>query len=84
MLFIKEELKTNDTQTHVQVLAGILNVCALVGSLTAGRVSNWIGRRRTISLAAFIFLAGSVLMGLSPNFGTLLARRCMAGVGVAY
>ncbi|KAG8091450.1 hypothetical protein GUJ93_ZPchr0012g20173 [Zizania palustris] len=67
MLFIKEDLKTTDTQ--VQLLAGILNVCALVGSLTAGRVSDYIGRRFTISLAASIFLAGSVLMGLSPNFG---------------
>nr|CAB3494882.1 unnamed protein product [Digitaria exilis] len=81
MLFI-EDLKTNDTQ--VQVLAGILNVCALVGSLTAGCVSDWIGRRLTISLAACIFLAGSALMGLAPNFGTLLAGRCVAGVGVGY
>uniref|UniRef100_J3N212 Major facilitator superfamily (MFS) profile domain-containing protein n=1 Tax=Oryza brachyantha TaxID=4533 RepID=J3N212_ORYBR len=77
MLFIKEDLKTNDTQ--VQLLAGILNVCALVGSLTAGRVSDHVGRRLTISLAACIFLAGSVLMGLAPNFGTLLAGRCVAG-----
>ncbi|EEC66802.1 hypothetical protein OsI_33208 [Oryza sativa Indica Group] len=82
MLFIKEDLKTNDTQ--VQVLAGILNVCALVGSLTAGRVSDCVGRRLTISLAACIFLAGSVLMGLAPNFATLLAGRCVAGVGVGY
>ncbi|RCV43153.1 hypothetical protein SETIT_9G272300v2 [Setaria italica] len=82
MLFIKEDLKTNDTQ--VQVLAGILNVCALAGSLTAGRISDWIGRRRTISLASCIFLAGSALMGLAPNFGTLLAGRCVAGVGVGY
>ncbi|CAL4924569.1 unnamed protein product [Urochloa decumbens] len=82
MLFIKEDLKTNDTQ--VQVLAGILNVCALVGSLTAGRVSDWIGRRLTISLAACIFFAGSALMGLAPNFGMLLAGRCVAGVGVGY
>ena len=52
MLFIKEDLGTNDTQ--VQALAGILNVCALVGSLTAGRVSDWVGRRLTISLAACI------------------------------
>uniref|UniRef100_A0A0D9XIW0 Major facilitator superfamily (MFS) profile domain-containing protein n=1 Tax=Leersia perrieri TaxID=77586 RepID=A0A0D9XIW0_9ORYZ len=82
MLFIKEDLKTNDTQ--VQVLAGILNVCALVGSLTAGRVSDHIGRRLTISLAASIFLAGSILMGLAPNFATLLSGRCVAGVGVGY
>jgi sugar porter (SP) family MFS transporter len=82
MLFIQEDLKTNDTQ--VQVLAGIINVCALVGSLTAGRVSDWVGRRRTISLAAYIFLAGSVLMGLAPNFSTLVTGRCVAGVGVGY
>ncbi|KAL6883328.1 hypothetical protein ACP4OV_010742 [Aristida adscensionis] len=82
MLFIKEDLKINDTK--VQVLAGILNVCALVGSLTAGRVSDWVGRRLTISLAACIFLAGSLLMGLAPNFAMLLTGRCVAGVGVGY
>ncbi|RLN42372.1 putative polyol transporter 6 [Panicum miliaceum] len=82
MLFIKDDLKTNDTQ--VQVLAGILNICALVGSLTAGRVSDWAGRRRTISFAACIFFVGSVLMGLAPNFATLLVGRCVAGVGVGY
>ncbi|CAN6288381.1 unnamed protein product [Urochloa humidicola] len=82
MLFIKDDLKTNDTQ--VQVLAGILNICALVGSLTAGRVSDWAGRRRTISFSACIFFAGSVLMGLAPNFATLLVGRCVAGVGVGY
>ncbi|RCV43154.1 hypothetical protein SEVIR_9G273200v4 [Setaria viridis] len=82
MLFIKDDLKTNDTQ--VQVLAGILNICAVVGSLTAGRVSDWAGRRRTISFAACIFFVGSVLMGLAPNFATLLVGRCVAGVGVGY
>ncbi|KAF8720668.1 hypothetical protein HU200_023569 [Digitaria exilis] len=82
MLFIKDDLKTNDTQ--VQVLAGILNICAVVGSLTAGRVSDWAGRRRTISFAASIFFVGSVLMGLAPNFATLLVGRCVAGIGVGY
>ncbi|KAL6643259.1 hypothetical protein ACP70R_021440 [Stipagrostis hirtigluma subsp. patula] len=82
MLFIKDDLKINDTQ--VQVLAGILNFCALAGSLTAGRVSDWIGRRWTISFAAWIFFAGSVLMGFAPNFATLLVGRCVAGVGVGY
>ncbi|KAK3157411.1 hypothetical protein QOZ80_2AG0121710 [Eleusine coracana subsp. coracana] len=82
MLFIEEDLKINDTQ--VQVLAGILNVCAILGALTAGRVSDWVGRRLTISLSACIFFAGSVLMGLAPNFATVLAGRCVAGIGVGY
>ena len=41
MIFIKEDLKVNDTQ--ISVLAGILNVWALVGSLAAGRTSDFLG-----------------------------------------
>ncbi|XVF17871.1 hypothetical protein REPUB_Repub10bG0162000 [Reevesia pubescens] len=54
MIFIKEDLKISDVQ--VEVLAGILNLCALAGSLLAGRTSDHIGRRYTISLASIIFL----------------------------
>ncbi|RVW26603.1 hypothetical protein VitviT2T_005494 [Vitis vinifera] len=82
MLFIKEDLKVNDTQ--VSVLAGILNVCALVGSLAAGRTSDFLGRRYTIVLASIIFLVGSVLMGYAPNYAVLLTGRCTAGIGVGY
>lgn len=82
MLFIKEDLKISETQ--VEVLAGILNICALVGSLTAGRLSDWVGRRYTIVLASVIFFVGSVLMGIGYSFAVLLIGRCVAGVGVGY
>ncbi|WOL17813.1 putative polyol transporter 6 isoform X1 [Canna indica] len=82
MLFIQEDLKVSDTQ--IQVLAGILNLCALVGSLTAGRVSDLIGRRYTIVVGAVIFFIGSLFMGLGLNFAMLIAGRCIAGVGVGY
>ncbi|XP_072978910.1 probable polyol transporter 6 [Typha angustifolia] len=82
MLFIKEDLKVSDGQ--VEVLAGILNICALVGSLTAGRISDWIGRRYTIVLASIIFFVGSVLMGVAPSYAVLISGRCVAGVGVGY
>lgn len=82
MLFIKEDLKINDVQ--IEVLAGILNICALVGSLAAGRTSDQIGRRYTIVLASIIFLVGSVLMGYGPTYAVLLAGRCIAGVGVGF
>ena len=82
MIFIKEDLKVNDTQ--ISVLAGILNVCALVGSLAAGRTSDFLGRRYTIVLASIMFLVGSVLMGYAPNYPILLTGRCTAGVGVGY
>lgn len=82
MIFIKEDLKINDVQ--VEVLAGILNLCALVGSLAAGRTSDYIGRRYTIVLASIIFLVGAILMGYGPNYAVLMTGRCIAGIGVGF
>ncbi|XP_048623597.1 probable polyol transporter 3 [Brassica napus] len=63
---------------------GILNLCALVGSLTAGKTSDVIGRRYTIALSSVIFLVGSVVMGYGPNYAVLMVGRCIAGVGVGF
>ncbi|KAL0449963.1 UNVERIFIED_CONTAM: putative polyol transporter 6 [Sesamum latifolium] len=82
MIFIKEEFTIKEGQ--VEVLAGILNLCALVGSLCAGRTSDYIGRRYTIVMASIIFMLGSILMGYAPNYGVLIAGRCTAGVGVGF
>ncbi|XP_021718474.1 probable polyol transporter 3 [Chenopodium quinoa] len=82
MIFIKEDLKINDTQ--IEVLAGILNLCALVGSLIAGRTSDYIGRRYTIVVASTLFLLGSILMGYGMNFAVLMTGRCIAGFGVGF
>ncbi|XP_028775647.1 probable polyol transporter 6 [Neltuma alba] len=82
MIFIKEDLKISDTQ--VEILAGILNLCALVGTLTAGRTSDYIGRRYSIVLASILFLLGSLLMGYGPNYLVLMAGRCTAGIGVGF
>ncbi|KAL3725830.1 hypothetical protein ACJRO7_030806 [Eucalyptus globulus] len=82
MIFIQKDLKINDTQ--VSILAGILNICALVGSLIAGRTSDYIGRRYSIVLASVIFLLGSVLMGYGPFYAILMTGRCVAGIGVGF
>ncbi|KAM2621994.1 hypothetical protein TB2_026668 [Malus domestica] len=79
MIFIKEDLKIDDVQ--VEVLAGILNICALVGSLAAGRTSDYIGRRYTIVLASTIFLIGGVLMG---NFICQIKRPSNLAPGVLH
>lgn len=82
MIFIEEDLKINDVQ--IQVLAGIINFCALIGALSAGRTADYIGRRYTISLASIIFLCGSLLMGFAPTYAVLLTGRCVAGIGVGF
>lgn len=82
MVFIEEDLKTNEVQ--IEVLTGILNLCALFGSLLAGRTSDIIGRRFTIVLASILFMLGSVLMGWGLNYPILLTGRCTAGLGVGF
>ncbi|GMH24118.1 hypothetical protein Nepgr_025961 [Nepenthes gracilis] len=82
LIFIEEDLKINDVE--VEVLAGILNFCALIGSLAAGRASDYIGRRYTIVLACLLFLLGSVFMGYGPNYAVLMTGRCIAGIGVGF
>ncbi|KAL5074555.1 hypothetical protein RYX36_004285 [Vicia faba] len=82
MIFIKEDLGISDTQQ--EILAGILNVCALVGSLTAGRTSDVIGRRYTIFLASILFIIGAILMGYGPNYAVLMVGRCVCGLGVGF
>uniref|UniRef100_A0A1D1ZIC9 Polyol transporter 5 n=1 Tax=Anthurium amnicola TaxID=1678845 RepID=A0A1D1ZIC9_9ARAE len=81
-LFIKEDLHVNDTQ--LEILAGIINLYSLIGSFAAGRISDRIGRRYTIVIAAAIFFVGALMMGLAPNYAALMAGRFVAGVGVGF
>ncbi|KAK7262842.1 hypothetical protein RJT34_30423 [Clitoria ternatea] len=82
MIFIKDDMGISDVQQ--EVLAGILNLCALVGSLAAGRTSDYIGRRYTIFLASILFMVGAVLMGYGPNYAILMVGRCIGGLGVGF
>ncbi|KAM3252010.1 hypothetical protein P3L10_006080 [Capsicum annuum] len=82
MIYVKKEFQINDSKT--EILARILHLCALVGSLSAGATSDAIGRRNTMIVASIIFLLGSVLMGYGPNYVTLLGGKCVAGVGVGF
>jgi EmrB/QacA subfamily drug resistance transporter len=46
-----------------------------------GKISDLYGRRRIFQAAILIFLAGSVLSGLSQNMGQLIAFRALQGAG---
>ncbi|THU64359.1 hypothetical protein C4D60_Mb01t25660 [Musa balbisiana] len=81
-LYIKDDLKLNDTQ--IEILIGVLNLYSLVGSFAAGFTSDWIGRRYTIVFAASIFFTGALLMGFATNYAFLMVGRFVAGIGVGY
>ncbi|KAG2542761.1 polyol transporter 5-like [Panicum virgatum] len=81
-LFMKEDLKITDTQ--IEILAGVISIYSLFGSLAAGLTADWLGRRYTMVLAAAIFFTGALLMGLAPDYALLMVGRFVAGIGVGF
>jgi MFS family permease len=55
---------------------------SVVGSLIAGPVSNWIGRRDSIAFACLWWLAGTAVQTSVNGFGQLIAGRILNGVCV--
>ncbi|HET7358165.1 MAG TPA: MFS transporter [Nocardioidaceae bacterium] len=51
--------------------------------LLGGRVGDVLGRRRTFLAGVAVFTLGSLLGGLAPSAGLLVAARALQGVGAA-
>src|ERR1043166_5750141 len=51
--------------------------------MTGGALGDPYGRRRIFALGIALFTAGSIICGLAPDAGTLIAGRAIAGVGAA-
>ena len=51
--------------------------------ITLGRVGDLVGRRRMFIIGLGIFVAASMLAGLAPNSGLLIAARLIQGIGGA-
>jgi EmrB/QacA subfamily drug resistance transporter len=68
-------------------LAWVITAYSIVfGALlvTGGRTGDRIGRRRTFLGGVLVFLAGSLLCGVSPSVPFLVASRVLQGVGAAF
>src|SRR5215218_10621839 len=55
---------------------------AMVGAGLSGALSDRLGRRTIILVAATIFAVGAIGAGLSPNVETLIFFRFLLGLGV--
>ena len=67
-------------------LRGWANSCALVGclggALMAGALSDKLGRKRLLILAAMLFAVTSIGNGLATTFNTFVAWRMLGGVAI--
>ncbi|RSS74797.1 MFS transporter, partial [Streptomyces sp. WAC06614] len=63
------------------VNAYLLTLAALI--LVGGALGDRYGRRKVFVLGVLWFAAGSLLCGLAPNAGVLIAARALQGIGGA-
>jgi EmrB/QacA subfamily drug resistance transporter len=67
-------------------LSWVLNAYTIVFAallIPAGRLADRVGRRRTFLTAVVIFTVASMLCGLAPSAGALVAARVLQAVGAA-
>lgn len=80
LLFIRNSIPMSDTQ--IGMIVGAVLGGGLVGTLLAGPLADWLGRRFLILLSSIIFLLGITFILLSNTFVTVLLARLLLGVGV--
>src|SRR5215204_861435 len=80
LLFITKDFQLNAFLEGFIVSSLLLG--AVVGAGLSGALSDRLGRRTIILVAATIFAIGAVGAGLSPNVGMLIFFRFFLGLGV--
>ena len=64
------------------VIVSVLLVGAVTGAIAGGPLSDRLGRRPVVLLAAIIFAAGAIAAALAPNVLVLIFARFILGLGV--
>jgi MFS family permease len=80
LLFIKNTIPMTDEQ--IGLIVGAVLGGGLFGTLLAGPVGDYFGRRFLIGISAFIFLIGLVMILLAHSFLILLLARLLLGTAV--
>jgi SP family galactose:H+ symporter-like MFS transporter len=80
LLFIRNTIPMTDAQ--VGLIVGAVLGGGLFGTLLAGPVSDYFGRRILILLSSIIFIIGVDAILLANNYLILLLARILLGIGV--
>ena len=80
LLFISNDFKLTPFLQGA-IVAGLL-LGAMIGAAFAGRLSDRLGRRRLIIIAAVVFTGGALLAAFAPTVWVLIAARVIIGLGV--
>ena len=81
-LEVQDNLGLTDGQA--ELFMGWINLCAIVGSLAASFLSDWMGRRRAFAVAAIGFEIGVLVMATARTYDVLMLGRSLVGLGVGF
>jgi EmrB/QacA subfamily drug resistance transporter len=79
-------IRADFSSVSPSTLSWVLNSYTIVFAallIPAGRLADRIGRRRTFLTAVVVFTGASMLCGLAPSVGLLVAARVVQAVGAA-
>jgi len=81
LLFVKKDFG-GLSNFQQELVTSLLLVGAVVGALAAGRVSDKIGRHKTVMITALVFIVGVLLAAFTPTYPVLLVARIVIGLAV--
>ncbi|KAK9095603.1 hypothetical protein Scep_027072 [Stephania cephalantha] len=55
---------------------------ALIGSILAFTVADYLGRRRELILSATMYLVGAIVTSIAPDFAIMVIGRFLYGIGI--
>lgn len=65
-----------------ELIVSITVAAAAVSALSSGILNDWFGRKKVMLLAAVVFTAGAVVMGIANSKEVLLVGRMIVGLGI--
>src|SRR5436190_18942804 len=71
----------DDSPARVQLVLSLYLAGIAAGQLVYGPLSDGFGRRPVLIAGLAMFLLGTLLCGLAPTLGFLIAGRVLQGVG---
>src|SRR5918912_1221721 len=77
ILFLQPDFHLSTFMVSVVTSAAVLG--QLVGAFNAGRITNWVGRKRTMVGIALGYAVFAALQGLAPNEWFLILIRLLLG-----
>lgn len=80
LLYVKKDFDLNSFEQGSVV--SVLLIGAVIGAMTAGRLSDMLGRRKSLGLVGGVFILGTILVAAANGYAVLITGRVILGLAV--